>query len=481
MGWPSAGKRILHDRSELSVGDRQIARDIYTVSRLNREARTLLERELGTVWIEGELSNLARPRSGHWYFSLKDEAAQARCAMFKSRNALLGFEPREGIQVIARARVGLYEPRGEFQLVVEHMELAGEGMLRVKFEQLKRKLSAEGLFAIETKQELPDWPNRIGIITSLSGAAISDIVTVLRRRNPAIEVVLYPASVQGRKAVPELVHAITLANARNECDVLIVGRGGGSLEDLWAFNEEQLARAIFASNIPIVSAVGHEIDFTIADLVADARAPTPSASAEICSPDREDVTRALQSLEHRLVSAMTRTNVARADHLRHLLARVQHPGRTVEQFHQRVDELAQRLPVALANGIQLRRGSLAALSARIRACDPQHRVVQYGARVMDCRRRLIAAARTTIGSRQATLDKYIRILRAVSPQATLQRGYAIVSSENGTIARDAKNFVRGDHLSAKLAKGRLRLSVDDIEDDLPDNSTTTAESSPSDE
>ena len=335
MGWPSVGKRTLNDELQLSVDGRQAARDIYTVSRLNREARSLLEGEFGTIWIEGELSNLARPRSGHLYFSLKDEAAQSRCAMFRSRNSLLGFDPREGIHVIARARVGMYEPRGEFQLIVEHMELAGEGMLRINFEQLKRKLAAEGLFAVEAKQELPVWPNRIGIITSASGAAIRDIVTVLARRNPTIEVLLYPASVQGSNAAPELVRAIRLANARNECDVLIVGRGGGSLEDLWAFNEESVARAIFASTIPIVSAVGHEIDFTIADLVADTRAPTPSASAEICSPHRDEIMRTLQIAENRLLNAITSKNAALKQQLGHLRARLRSrkTTRTISPTH----------------------------------------------------------------------------------------------------------------------------------------------------
>lgn len=465
MGWPGAGKRILNDASQLGGGGRPASRDIYTVSRLNREARSLLERELGAVWIEGEISNLARPRSGHWYFSLKDEAAQTRCAMFKSRNSLLGFEPSEGNHVIARARVGLYEPRGEFQLVVEHMEPAGEGMLRIKFEQLKRKLSAEGLFAVERKQTLPAWPTRIGIVTSPSGAAIRDIVSVLGRRNPAIELVLYPASVQGSNAAPELTRAIKLANARNECDVLIVGRGGGSLEDLWAFNEESVARAIFGSSIPVVSAVGHEIDFTIADLVADVRAPTPSASAEICSPDRDEIIGALQTFEHRIVNAMIRKNAALNDRLRHLHARLQHPGRRLEQLHQRIDELMQRLPAAFSVGIQLRLSSLAALRARIGACDPQHRITHYGNRIVDSSRRLIAAIRTRITSRQAALDEYVRALRAVSPEATLHRGYAIVTGADGTIARDANNFVRGDRVSAKLAIGRLALSVDDVEDE----------------
>ncbi len=314
MGWPGAGKRTLNEEPRLTAADPRAARDIYTVSRLTREVRTVLEHEFGVIWIEGELSNLARPRSGHWYFSLKDESAQSRCAMFRSRNRLLTFDPAEGMHVIARARVGMYEPRGEFQLIVEHMELAGEGALRAKFEQLKRKLAAEGLFDQGVKQELPVWPSRIGVVTSPSGAAVRDIVTVLKRRNPAIEVVIYPSSVQGANAAPELVRAIQTANSRGECDVLIVGRGGGSIEDLWAFNEESVARAIFASDIPVVSAVGHEIDFTIADLVADTRAPTPSASAEICSLESEDIIRALEAIEHQLFKALTNKHGALKNH-----------------------------------------------------------------------------------------------------------------------------------------------------------------------
>ena len=463
MGWPSVGKRTLNDELQLSVDGRQAARDIYTVSRLNREARSLLEGEFGTIWIEGELSNLARPRSGHLYFSLKDEAAQSRCAMFRSRNSLVGFDPREGMQVIARARVGMYEPRGEFQLIVEHMELAGEGMLRIKFEQLKRKLAAEGLFAVESKQELPVWPNRIGIVTSASGAAIRDIVSVLARRNPTIEVLLYPASVQGSNAAPELVRAIRLANSRNECDVLIVGRGGGSLEDLWAFNEENVARAIFASAIPIVSAVGHEIDFTIADLVADTHAPTPSASAEICSPHRDEIMRTLKIAENRLLNAITSKNAALKQQLGHLRARLQHPGRQLEQYHQRIDELMQRLPAGIAHAMQLRLGHLATLRAQVHACNPQHRIAYDTNQIVDYRRRLTASINKNLASRQAALDENVRALRAVSPQATLQRGYAIVTAADGSIARDADKFAHGDRVSAKLAHGQLGLTVDEVE------------------
>lgn len=468
MGWPCAGKRTLSDERRLRTAKPQADRDIYTISRLNREVRGLIEREFGAIWVEGELSNLARPRSGHWYFSLKDEAAQVRCAMFRSRNNLVGFEPDDGVRVLARARVGMYEPRGEFQLVVEHLELAGEGLLRIKFEQLKRKLAAEGLFDPAIKLELPLWPRRIGVVTSPSGAAIRDILTVLKRRNPAIEVVIYPASVQGTNSAPELIEAIRRANSRNECEVLILTRGGGSLEDLWSFNEESVARAIFSSELPVVSAVGHEIDFTIADLVADARAPTPSASAEICSPDRDEILRTLGMTAKRLTRAMQRKNAVLDTQLRHLHTRLQHPGRRVEQYYQRIDELLQRLPAGLANGMQLRSSKLAALTARIRSCNPQHRVEHYTTRVANGTRRLSVAMGAGLSARQAALDENLRALRAVSPHATLQRGYAIVTAADGAIARDAADFRRGDRVSAQLARGRLVLDVEDTETDSED-------------
>jgi exodeoxyribonuclease VII large subunit len=255
------------------------ARDLFSVSRLTREVRLLLDRGLGVVWVEGELSNFSQPSSGHWYFSLKDRDAQLRCAMFRTRNTGVGFVPRAGAHVIARGRISVYEARGEYQLIVEHLEEAGVGALKREFERLKAKLAAEGLFALERKRALPRFPRRIGVITSPSGAALRDVLNILARRFPPAAVLIYPAPVQGAAAVPALVAALQFAAARAECDVLIVARGGGSLEDLWAFNDERLARAIHACALPVISGVGHEIDFTIADLVADVRAPTPSGAA----------------------------------------------------------------------------------------------------------------------------------------------------------------------------------------------------------
>jgi exodeoxyribonuclease VII large subunit len=281
-------------------------REIFTISRLNREARVLLERGLGSLWLEGEISNLSRPSSGHWYFSLKDEAAQVRCAMFRQRNLLVRFPVRDGSHVLARGRVSLYEARGEFQVVVEHLEEAGEGLLRRRFEELKARLGAEGLFDSRHKQPLPRLPGRIGVITSPTGAALRDILHILRRRFPAVPVLIYPVAVQGEAAPREIEQALRLASARRDCDVLIVARGGGSLEDLWAFNDEAVARAIFACPIPIVSGVGHEVDFTIADLVADERAPTPSGAAERVVPDRAEWLRGFALASQRVQSATRR-------------------------------------------------------------------------------------------------------------------------------------------------------------------------------
>ncbi|MCU7921893.1 MAG: exodeoxyribonuclease VII large subunit, partial [Candidatus Thiodiazotropha sp. (ex Dulcina madagascariensis)] len=275
-------------------------REIYSVSRLVRETRAILEGSFPLIWVSGELSNLAQPASGHIYFSLKDEAAQVRCAMFRMKRQLLRFRPENGQQVTIRARVSLYEARGEFQLIVEQMEPAGEGALRLAFEQLKHKLATEGLFDSETKKPLPSPPNQLGIITSPTGAAVRDLLTVLRRRFPALPVIIYPVQVQGEDAPRQIIRMLQLANQRQECDLLILSRGGGSLEDLQAFNDEGLARAIHASQIPLVTGIGHEIDFTIADFVADRRAPTPSAAAELVSPDQQEWYQRVTQLARRL-------------------------------------------------------------------------------------------------------------------------------------------------------------------------------------
>jgi exodeoxyribonuclease VII large subunit len=392
-------------------------RTVYSVSRLNREVRTLLESGLGALWVQGEISNLSRPASGHWYFSLKDRDAQLRCAMFRTRNALARFSPKEGQLVQVFGRVSLYEPRGDYQLLVDSIEDAGSGALQRAFEELKARLAAEGLFTLERKRALPTVPRRIGVITSPSGAAIRDILHVLARRYPAAEVLIYPSPVQGAAAAAALIAAVELAATRAECDVLILARGGGSLEDLWAFNDERLARAIARCPIPLVTGIGHEIDFTIADFVADLRAPTPSAAAHLVVPDAAAWLHRLAQLAARFAAAARRTLKAEQAHLDALRRRLQqaHPGARLLQHSQRLDELDMRLQRAL------------------RAC-------------------LAAGA--------ARLESAARALQAVSPLATLDRGFAVITrAADGSLITESGQLAVGETFDARLAQGSLRAAV----------------------
>ncbi|MGB1582064.1 MAG: exodeoxyribonuclease VII large subunit, partial [Nevskiales bacterium] len=351
---------------------------IYSVSSLIQEARECLELSFPLLWVEGEISNFSQPASGHWYFTLKDSQAQIRCAMFKGRNRLVDINPQQGDQVLVRGRIGIYQARGEFQMVVEHMEDAGAGALQRAFEQLKAKLQKEGLFNDDHKQPLPARPQRIGVITSATGAAIRDILSVLRRRYPIAEVIIYPVPVQGDAAAPALVRALQTAEQRNECEVLILARGGGSLEDLWAFNEETVAQAIYACPIPTVSGVGHEVDFTIADFVADQRAPTPSAAAEMVSPDIQDWTRQLLLRLQQLQRSQQNQLASRTQNLQWLQHRLlqQHPGKRLEQHMQRLDEVEQRLARSQAQTLQRQEQRLSQLKSSLRALSPLHRITQ---------------------------------------------------------------------------------------------------------
>ena len=380
----------------------------------------LLEAGLPPCWIEGELSNFARPSSGHWYFTLKDADAQVRCAMFRGANSRVRVAPKDGMHVLLRARVSLYEARGEYQLVAEHLEEAGEGALRRRFEELKARLAAEGLFDAALKRALPRLPKRIGVVTSPTGAAIRDILHVLARRFPAVPVLIYPVPVQGTGAAAEIAAAIRLASERGDADVLILARGGGSLEDLWAFNEEPVARAIRASAIPVVSGVGHEVDFTIADFAADVRAPTPSGAAEIVVPDRAEWRRSLLATQERLARAWRRLGGQARERLAWLARRLEltHPRTRLAARAQRLDELEARLARAL-------RRELA-----------------------EARARLAAAART---------------LNAVSPLATLERGYAIVTLADGRVVRAARDVVPGDEVRARTASGQFAARVTTVE------------------
>ena len=445
----------------MQSGSADFTRDVYSVTRLVREARSLLEGSFPALWIEGELSNLACPASGHIYFSLKDAGAQVRCAMFRSRNMLLKFRPENGVKLLVRGRVSLYEGRGEFQLIVEQMDVAGEGALRLAFEQLRSRLSDEGLFSDDIKQPMPRFPRAVGVVTSPSGAVIRDILSVLGRRFPAIPVILYPVPVQGDGAAARIARMIALADRRGECDILILARGGGSLEDLWAFNEEVVARAIFTCGLPIVSAIGHEVDWTIADFVADQRAPTPSVAAELVSPDQSVLFDELAATEDWLTDyALQRLRRFRetVDMLRR---GVVHPGRYVQQQVQRLDDISLRMQAGLTGQLMVKSARLSAVSAVLQGANPLIKVQQSMARCSGFRQRLGATLDYYLAGLNAKLDNLGRALDAVSPLATLRRGYAIVTKRpQGLVVRDADELAPGDRIQARLDKGSVDCRVE---------------------
>ncbi|MCU0760028.1 MAG: exodeoxyribonuclease VII large subunit [Steroidobacteraceae bacterium] len=438
------------------------SRDVYTVSRLNREVRMLLDHGMPVVWVEAEVSNFSRPASGHWYFTLKDRDAQVRCAMFRQRNMAVRFVPAEGKQVLARARVGLYEPRGDYQLIVDHLEEAGVGALKREFERLKEKLAAEGLFATELKRPLPAVPRRIGVVTSPSGAAVRDVVHVLGRRFPAADVLVYPTAVQGAAAVPEILAALALAAGRAEVDVLIVARGGGSLEDLQAFNDERVARAIRASPVPVITGIGHEVDFTIADFVADVRAPTPSGAAELAVPDRREWLLRIGRIAQRLDAAALRrmrSEAERLQRLRHRLARL-HPGTRLQQRAQRLDELEQRLVAMLRLRLAGEGARLQDLAARLAARSPALRLRDLRLREQRLSMRLDAAIEQRLGRLAQRLALARRGLHAVSPLATLGRGFALATrAADGALLRAAGDVQVGAAIRVRLGQGALDATV----------------------
>ena len=438
-------------------------RHVLTPSSLNRLVRDLLGDALPQVWIEGELSNVAKPASGHLYFTLKDSGAQVRCAMFKLKASALRFRPADGMQVLLRAKVGLYEPRGEFQLVAEYMEPAGEGALQREFEQLKARLAAEGLFEPLRKRALPVYPRRIGVITSPTGAAVRDVLSVLARRWPLADVEVLPVPVQGREAPPAIVAMLRKASASTRYDVLLLTRGGGSLEDLWAFNEEAVARAIHASAVPVVSAVGHEIDFSIADFVADLRAPTPSAAAELLVPDAVATGRHLRQLQQRLLTLQQRRLQSQSQRLDHLLARLQtqRPQARLQRDGERLLHLQRRLTAALREQSRLRHARLERLHARLLAQHPRARLPLLARRLAEQQLRLRRAIDHALERRQTHLRHAGHTLHACSPLATLERGYAIIFDADGQVLRSAKNVGVGTPLRARLADGELPLRVSD--------------------
>jgi exodeoxyribonuclease VII large subunit len=435
--------------------------EIWTVSRLTREARRLLETGLARIWIEGEISNLARPASGHIYFSLKDEQAQVRCAMFRSANRRLRFTPENGSRVLVEAKVSLYEARGEFQLIAERLEDAGEGLLRRKFEELKARLTAEGLFDTERKQAIPALPGTIGIVTSPTGAAVRDILQILRRRYPGAGVVIYSTRVQGEGSAEEIVAAITAAQQRNEVDVLIVARGGGSLEDLWSFNEEIVARALFDCQLPTVAGIGHEVDVTIADLVADVRAPTPSGAAELVAPERDELLRSLAGLMRSATLAIRRQVAVDTQQHKQLAHRLQlcEPGAVISQARLRLDELDSRLREALQDCLEERGSAYAGLLQRLRTAAPHDRIAYLLELLTLQRQRLQRGIRQRLQTADTRFAATSANLHAVSPLATLNRGYAIVSGPTDKIVTDAGKLAVGDNVRTRLATGEFEAAV----------------------
>jgi exodeoxyribonuclease VII large subunit len=484
-------------------------KDVYAVSRLVREARATLESGFPLLWVEGEISNLAMPASGHIYFTLKDEAAQVRCAMFKGRNRQLRFIPENGMQVLLRVRVTLYEGRGEFQLVVEHMEEAGSGALQRAYEALKHRLGEAGLFDDAHKKALPKIPNTIGVVSSPDGAAVHDILTVLARRFPDVNVIIYPVAVQGADSAKQIADAIVTADQRQECDVLIMGRGGGSLEDLWSFNEEKVARAIFACQLPIISAVGHEVDFTIADFVADVRAATPSAAAELAVPDAQQWLYKLQGQTRRLTLLMTHYLQNEQRHLMHLARRLPEPKAALMQQMQRLDRLEKQLHQAFQQQYKQRQQQLSYWSVRLKhpqaaieaqqyklthTCSrlrhameirrdeqtrryqdvnqrlqlqsPMPMLNQQQQRFQQLQTRLHSLMKQTLVSKQAYFKQQIRTLSAVSPLNTLERGYSITTDgQTGHVISESASVVVGQQVNVALQQGQLICQVHETSDD----------------
>nr|WP_264302345.1 exodeoxyribonuclease VII large subunit [Vibrio parahaemolyticus] len=435
--------------------------NIFTVSRLNAEVRLLLENEMGIVWLVGEISNFSAPVSGHWYLTLKDSRAQVKCAMFRGNNRRVTFKPANGNQVLVKARLSLYEPRGDYQLIIESMQPEGDGRLQQEFEELKMKLAAEGLFAQTNKLPLPEHPKRVGIITSKTGAALYDILDVLKRRDPSLPVVIYPTMVQGDDAAIQIAQAIGRANSRNECDVLIVGRGGGSLEDLWCFNNEILARTIAASQIPIISAVGHEVDMTIADFVADMRAPTPSAAAELVSRDNSHKDQSLVAKQHKLASAMRYYLAQQKQQSAQLLHRLerQHPSYQLQRQSQQLDELDMRLRRAMQRFIDTRQQAVERKHHRLQLNSPVKHLAQQKSRLERVEHKLLDAMDRKLLTMRHQLAIAAEKLDTVSPLATLKRGYSITQTDQGKVVTSADDVKTGDLLVTRLANGEIHSTV----------------------
>ena len=480
--------------------------NIFTVTQLNYSVRHLLEIELGQVWLTGEISNFSQPVSGHWYLSLKDENAQVRCAMFKMKNLRVNFRPQNGMQVLVRASVSLYEPRGDYQLIIESMQMAGDGLLQQQFEALKMKLAVQGFFAQEHKKPIPKFVKQVGIITSPSGAALQDILHILNRRDPSLQIVIYPTLVQGKEATQDIIDTIKLANQRKECDVLIVGRGGGSLEDLWCFNEEAVAYAIYQSELPIISAVGHETDVTIADFVADLRAPTPSAAAELVSRDQQEMVRQLQHHLNTVNLAFDRLWVEKLSRFQHLNLRLnaQSPAKQLELLHFKLTQIFDRLQGRLEQSLKLKEQKIAQLFLRVQAKHPSrqlemqklhlkqqetqlykqieqlfhikvqqfslvkqhldnsalpHRINRQNQHLQQFFQQLSYIIEKRLTKQQQGFHALCTKLDGLSPLKILGRGYSITQNDQQHVITNTKQIAKGDRITTQLADGQILSEV----------------------
>jgi exodeoxyribonuclease VII large subunit len=435
---------------------------VISVSELNKKAKSLLEKGIPKLWIEGEISNLAKPASGHMYFSLKDEMSQIRCAWFKQRQLQNTLNIANGAKMLALGKIGLYEPRGEYQFIVEKMEIAGEGDLKRKYEELKKKLSGEGIFSEENKSELPELPKRIGVITSPSGAAVRDILTILKRRFPIIPIIIFPVAVQGEQAAPQIQNALKKANLRADCDLLILARGGGSLEDLWAFNEEIVARAIFHSEIPIISAIGHETDVTISDFAADMRAPTPSGAAELAVPDQHDWIKSIDNIGDKIITIITQQINLKSqlsDWINKRLSQSS-PKMTVKRQIEKSINLRKMLSNSMLQNLAKQDKNIHQLKSKLNQVSPRLKIHVQLSRIKELNQKIVSCSDHFLEGLNNRMKLASKTLNSVSPLRTLDRGYAIArDAKTKNVIMSADNIEIENDIEVKLAKGEIKVKV----------------------
>ena len=436
--------------------------NVISVSELNKKAKSLLEKGIPKLWIEGEISNLAKPASGHMYFSLKDEMSQIRCAWFKQRQLQNTLNIANGAKMLALGKIGLYEPRGEYQFIVEKMEIAGEGDLKRKYEELKKKLSGEGIFSEENKSELPELPKRIGVITSPSGAAVRDILTILKRRFPIIPIIIFPVAVQGEQAAPQIQNALKKANLRADCDLLILARGGGSLEDLWAFNEEIVARAIFHSEIPIISAIGHETDVTISDFAADMRAPTPSGAAELAVPDQHDWIKSIDNIGDKIITIITQQINLKSqlsDWINKRLSQSS-PKMTVKRQIEKSNNLRKMLSNSMLQNLAKQDKNIHQLKAKLNEVSPRLKIHVQLSRIKELNQKIVSCSDHFLEGLNNRMKLASKTLNSVSPLRTLDRGYAIArDAKTKNVIMSADTIEIENDIEVKLAKGEIKVKV----------------------